>query len=79
MAVEKEIAKETKNNVIDMLLTLIVEELSKDLNMDPDETFSRFISSKTGKLFYDDESRLWWNGPSYIAEMYKNEVKETRV
>lgn len=75
MAVEKVIAKETKNNAIDMLITLIIEELSEDLNIEPDEAFSRFISSKTGDLLYDEDSKLWWNGPSYIAELYKDELR----
>lgn len=42
--------------------------------MNPDEVFSKFISSKTGELLYDGESKLWWDGPSYIAEMYKEET-----
>ncbi len=76
MAVEKAITEEAKNNAIDMLVTLIVEELSEDLKIEPDEAFSSFISSKTGELLYDEESKLWWNGPSYIADMYKDEMKE---
>lgn len=75
MAVEKEITKEVKNNAVDMLVTLIVEELSEDLQIGPDEAFSRFVLSETGELLYDEESKLWWNGPSYIADMYKNECK----
>lgn len=71
--------KETKNNAIDMLITLIVEELSDDLKIEPDEMFSRFISSKTGLMLYDEDTRLWWNGPSYIADMYKNEIKEEKM
>ena len=76
MAVENTITKEIRNNAIDMLITLIVEELTEDLNIEPDEAFSSFVSSKTGALLYDEESNLWWNGPSYIANMYKNEIKE---
>lgn len=44
---EKTIPKETKNNAIDMLIMLIVEELSVDLNREPDEMFSEFVTSKT--------------------------------
>ncbi len=42
--------------------------------MDPDEVFSKFISSKTGELPYDGEAKLWCDEPSYIAEMYKEET-----
>ncbi|HBA46721.1 MAG TPA: hypothetical protein DCZ91_02755 [Lachnospiraceae bacterium] len=76
MAVEKEISKEVKDNVIDMLITLVVEELSEELKTDPDEMLIKFVTSKTGELLYDEESRLWWNGPSYIADLYKNESEQ---
>lgn len=72
--IEKTIEKSVENNAIDLLIALIVEELSEDLNMDPDEVFSKFISSKTGELPYDGEAKLWCDGPSYIAEMYKEET-----
>jgi hypothetical protein len=73
MALETKIDKNKKNNAIDMLITLIVEELSEELKMDPDETLSKFVASKTGELLYDEKSNLWWNGPSYIAELFKKE------
>lgn len=76
---EKTIPKETKNNAIDMLIMLIVEELSVDLNREPDEMFSEFVTSKTCELLYDEESKLWWNGPSYIADMYKEETGKAMV
>lgn len=76
MVVEKVVTKKVKNNAIDMLVALIVGELSEDLMIEPDEAFSRFISSKTGELLYDEESKFWWYGPSYIVDMYKNEIKE---
>lgn len=76
MAIEKVISKDEKNNAIDMLITLIVEELSEDLAIEPDEVFSKFISSKTGEMLYDENSKLWWNGPSYIADMYKEEIEK---
>lgn len=77
MAIEKVISKDEKNNAIDMLITLIVEELSEDLAIEPDEVFSKFISSKTGEMLYDEDSKLWWNGPSYIADMYKEEIEKS--
>lgn len=73
MVLKEQIAKD---NAIDMLVTLIVEELSEELKIDPDEMFFRFVSSKTGELLYDEESTLWWNGPSYIADLYKEEEKK---
>lgn len=74
MAVNNVIAQEVKNNAIDMLVTLIVEELATDLQMDLDTVFAKFVSSKTGELLYDEESNLWWSGPSDIAELFMTEI-----
>lgn len=74
MAVEKVISKEAKNSAIDMLVMLVIGELAEDLKMEPDEVFAEFVTSKTGELLYDEESKLWWNGPSYIADLYKEEI-----
>lgn len=65
-----------KENAIDMLVTLIIEKLSEDLQMDPDGVFSRSIFSKTAGLLYDETSKLWWNNPSDIAEMFCSEISQ---
>lgn len=77
MAVKKEMRVEIKHNAVDMLISLIVDELSEDLQMDPDEVLSMFIVSKTGQLLYDEDADLWWSGPSDIAELFKEELKKS--
>lgn len=76
MAVKKEIRVETEHNAVDMLISLIVDELSEDLQLDPDEVLAMFIASKTGQLLYDEDADLWWSGPSDIAELFKEELKK---
>lgn len=76
MAVEKEMTIEKKNNAIDMLVALTVAEISEDFGIEPDEAFSKFLMSKTGELLYDEDSKLWWNGPSYIADLYREEIAQ---
>lgn len=39
------------------------------------EKLKDFIASKTGVLLYDESSKIWWNGPSYIAELYKKDME----
>ena len=34
-------------------------------------------SKKYGKALYDPATRLWCNGPSYIVELYKEELKKS--
>lgn len=47
---------------------------AKDMHMKATELLPRFLVSNTGRLLYEEESKLWWNGPSDIAEMFKAEI-----
>lgn len=71
----KELTEEQKTFAIDMMTTLVVDELTEELGLDSDSVLAEFILSRTGRLLYDESSKLWWNGPSYIAQMYKEEKK----
>lgn len=73
----KDVTDEQKKFAVDVTVTLVVEELVKDLKLEPSVALKDFVSSKTGALLYDESSKLWWNGPSYIADMYKNEKTQT--
>ncbi len=77
MGIENGITEEAKKNAIDLLITIVVDELSESMGLRPAEVLPRFLSSRTRKLLYDEESRLWWSGPSDIAEMYRNEMSES--
>ncbi len=70
----KNITEEQKKFAVDAMVTLVVEELADDLNIPPTTMLKDFIASKTGALLYDESSKLWWNGSSYIADMYKKEI-----
>lgn len=72
----KDVTEEQKKFAVDAMVTLVVEELVNELKLDPTTTLKDFVASKTGVLLYDESSKLWWNGPSYIADMYKKEMKE---
>lgn len=74
MALEKEITEDAKRNTIDLLVMMVVDELADQLQIEPAELLPKFVASHTGKLLYDEESRLWWSGPSDIAEMFKTEM-----
>ena len=77
MGIENGITEEAKKNAIDLLITIVVDELSESMGLRPAEVLPSFLSSRTGKLLYDEEYRLWWSGPSDLAEMYRNEMSES--
>ena len=61
------------DNVIDLLITLVVEEIAEDENREPSEVLAEFISSKTAKKLYKENTKFWWDGSSYIAYEYQKE------
>lgn len=71
---EVTISKEKMDFTIDLLITMAVEEIAEKTGKDSKEVLADFLCSKTGKALYDKETRLWCNDPSYIAELYMEEI-----
>ena len=70
--------KEQMNFTIDMLITMVVEELAEDMGKDRKDMLADCCLSKTGKALYDESTKLWCNGPSYIADIYREELETDR-
>ena len=68
-----ELTEEQKKYAVDLMVTLVVEELAGTSGADSTQVLKKFVNSKTGALLYDEESKLWWRGPSDIAQMYRDE------
>ncbi len=62
------------NYTIDLLISMAVEEIAEENRKNSKEVLQDFLSSKTGKALYDESTKLWCNGPSYIAELYMEEI-----
>ena len=71
------LSKERMDYTIDLFIAMVVEELAEETGKDRKDVLIDFLSSKTGKFLYDETTKLWWSGPSYIAEMYMQEVNKT--
>ena len=56
---EEVVSKDQMNFTIDMLITMVVEELSEDLGKDTKDVLADFCVSKTGKALYDESTKLW--------------------
>lgn len=65
------------NYTIDLLITMVVEEIAEDTGEEPQKVLLDFLSSKTGKALYDESTKLWCNGPSYIADLYMEETGQS--
>lgn len=56
---EAMISKEQIEFSIDLLITMVVEEISEETGRDSKEVLMEFLSSKTGKALYNEETKLW--------------------
>ena len=71
------LSKEIMDYTIDLLIAMVVEEIAEETGRDRKDILIDFLSSKTGKFLYDETTKLWWSGPSYIAEMYMQEINKS--
>lgn len=71
------LSKERMDYTIDLLIAMVVEEIAEETGKDRKDVLIDFLSSKTGKFLYDETIKLWWSGPSYIAEMYMQEINKS--
>ncbi|MBD5549356.1 MAG: hypothetical protein HDQ97_18550 [Lachnospiraceae bacterium] len=75
MDIEKVTTEEKKKNAIDLMVMMVVDELAEDMHLKPTELLPIFVASQTGRLLYEEDSKLWWSGPSDIAEMFIAELE----
>lgn len=71
------ISKEKMDYTIDLLITMVTDEIANETGKNRNDVLTDFLCSKTGKALYDPSTRLWCNGPSFIVELYKEELKKS--
>ena len=58
---------------MDLTALMAVEQLAKETNQSMEKVLLDFMKSNTAKMLYDDSTKLWWDGPSAVAEEFKNQ------
>lgn len=76
--VEVALSKEKLNYTIDLLITMVTEEIAEETGQESEDVLTAFLCSQTGKALYDEKTKLWCNGPSYIAGLYMEELKNKK-
>ena len=64
---------------MDLNALMVVEGLVKETNQPQERVLLDFMESNTAKMLYDDSTKLWWDGPSAIAEEFKQEKKVNKL
>ena len=60
---------------MDLTAKMTVEQLAQETKKPQEELLLEFMKSDTAKMLYDDSTKLWWDGPSAVAEEFKNQKK----
>ena len=79
MAVAAEISVERENAAIDMMVSMVAEDLSEELQMPVEEVLPLFLQSRTCATLCDRKTKLWWDGPSEIVSQYLAEIERKGV
>ena len=61
-----------------VLAIMAAEIIAKTRKISKQKAYSRFMVSKTGEMLFDESTDLWMNGPDYIVDEYKREMKNRR-
>lgn len=56
---------------MDLTALMAIEQISKETNKPAEEVLLNFMESNAAKMLYDDSTKLWWDGPSAVAEEFK--------
>jgi hypothetical protein len=59
---------------MDLAAVMAIEELSELTGKSREELLLDFMQSKTCDMLYDDKAKLWWDGPTAVAEAYEKEM-----
>lgn len=65
-----QISEETEKNAMDLISTMVVEEIAKEMEITTTEAILSFLTSNTGNLLYDKNLKFRWEGPSAIVERF---------
>ena len=58
---------------MDLTAKMAVEQIAQETNQSQEKVLLYFMKSNTAKMIYDDATKLWWDGPSAVAEEYKSQ------
>lgn len=59
---------------MDLITKMTVEQIAKEQHKNTEEVLISFMKSNTGRMVYDDSTKLWWDGPAAVAQEYKTEM-----
>ena len=68
-----DVTEDTIGAAMDCIAAMAIEEISSLQDLRPEDATARFLSSDTARRLYDDDPKLWADGPSTVVDDYLEE------
>ncbi|MDO4284497.1 MAG: hypothetical protein Q4C60_04090 [Eubacteriales bacterium] len=72
MAVKKFPAPEIEA-AMELTAVMAVSSIAQKQGRSETDVLKEFLASQTGKMLFDEETKLWCDGPAYVAFEYERE------
>ena len=77
MQIKKE-APSAVEAAMELTAVMAVSQIAQQEKKPETEVLKSFMNSNTAKMLFDDETKLWHNGPAYVAYEYLKECKRRK-
>ena len=69
----------TREKLMEFITQRIVQYLMHDRDMEVDEAMNLFYNSTVFEKLHDEETGLYLEGPLYVYDLLKNEIRNGRL
>ena len=69
----------TREKLMEFTTQRIIQYLMKDRDMEVDEAMNLFYNSIVFEKLHDEETGLYLEGPLYVYDLLKNEIRNGRL
>ena len=69
----------TREKLMEFTTQRIIQYLMHDRDMEVDEAMNLFYNSKVFEKLHDEETGLYLEGPLYVYDLLKNEIRNGRL
>lgn len=57
-------------NSMDLVAMMAIDQIASRRGVSPTAVVTEFLSSRTAEQLYDDNLKLWWDGPDSIVASF---------
>ena len=69
----------TREKLMEFTTQRIIQYLMHDRDMEVDEAMNLFYNSTVFEKLHDEETGLYLEGPLYVYDLLKNEIRNSRL